>query len=394
MKQTTEALIKDEYTGAPSKRALAYVQSKRENKAPVVGIYCAYAPLELVRAMDAVPALLCAFANGPIEKAEAVLPSNLCPLIKSSYGFIISDTCPFFSLSDAVIAETTCDGKKKMFELITGYKPLHVMDLPQVPDAAEAEQNWTAMIGKLKAFLENTFKTTITDKRIEEEIKDTNEKNRMMRKLFSYASRVPSAIGWSELYDIIFTATPSSGRDLKPLLDTAFARLEERVARNECHGAPGAPRVLVTGSPLGGDATKVFRVIEEAGGVVNAIDNCTGMKCFMDDIEENTGNPLAALARRYLKIPCSCMTPNRRRLDTMDCLVAQFKPDVVVDVVLHACHSYNIESHKLGKHVMEKHGLPFLKIVTDYSTGDIEQLRTRIEAVLESARARMSAAGR
>jgi benzoyl-CoA reductase/2-hydroxyglutaryl-CoA dehydratase subunit BcrC/BadD/HgdB len=102
--------------------------------------------------MDAVPAILCAFSNAPIETAEAVLPANLCPLIKSSYGFIVNGTCPFFGVSDAVIAETTCDGKKKMFELIADIRPMFVMDLPQLPDEKEAGQNWSVMIRKLQAF--------------------------------------------------------------------------------------------------------------------------------------------------------------------------------------------------------------------------------------------------
>ena len=114
-----DSLFGDEYKGEATKRALSYIQSQREKGKKVAGIYCGYAPLELLYAMDLVPAVLCAFSNGTIEAAETVLPSNLCPLIKSSYGFILKDTCPFFSLSDAVIAETTCDGKKKMFELIS-----------------------------------------------------------------------------------------------------------------------------------------------------------------------------------------------------------------------------------------------------------------------------------
>jgi benzoyl-CoA reductase/2-hydroxyglutaryl-CoA dehydratase subunit BcrC/BadD/HgdB len=84
-----------------------------------------------MHAMGLVPATLCAFSNGTIEAAETVLPANLCPLIKSSYGFIIKDTCPFFAISEAVIAETTCT-EKKMFELISEYRPTHVMDLPQL----------------------------------------------------------------------------------------------------------------------------------------------------------------------------------------------------------------------------------------------------------------------
>ena len=89
--------------------------------------------------------------------AETVLPANLCPLIKSSYGFIVEGTCPFFAMSEAVIAETTCDGKKKMFELAAEIKPMHVMDLPQLADEPEALLSWTVMIRKLQRFLEKTF---------------------------------------------------------------------------------------------------------------------------------------------------------------------------------------------------------------------------------------------
>ena len=117
----------------PAKRVLHYVQSKKAQQHPIAGIYCGYAPIELLHAMDIVPAVLCAFSQAPIATAETVLPANLCPLIKSSYGFIQEGTCPFYALSDVVIAETTCDGKKKMFELIADVKPTHVMDLPNWP---------------------------------------------------------------------------------------------------------------------------------------------------------------------------------------------------------------------------------------------------------------------
>jgi benzoyl-CoA reductase/2-hydroxyglutaryl-CoA dehydratase subunit BcrC/BadD/HgdB len=102
------------------------------------------------------------------------------------------------------------------------------------------------------------------------------------------------------------------------------------------------------------------------------------------DIKEDTKDPARALAERYLKIPCSCMTPNTRRLTEMTRIIDKFKPDAVIDVVLQACHSYNIESHRVGEHVQKNHGLPFLKIVTDFSQSDVGQIRTRVEALLES----------
>jgi benzoyl-CoA reductase/2-hydroxyglutaryl-CoA dehydratase subunit BcrC/BadD/HgdB len=385
MNAKPEPLIKDEFTGEPpTKRLLAYLQSKREQGKKIAGIYCGYAPVELIRAMDIIPATLCAFSNATIEAAEAVLPANLCPLIKSSYGFIITDKCPFYAISDVVIGETTCDGKKKMFELIGERKPTHIMDLPQLPDEEEALLNWTAMIRKLQKFLESTLKVQTSDKQIEAAIKDTNRKNAMMRKIIEYVALKPPVISWQEIYDFTFLSQGASGKEMEPILTEAIKKLEERDVSGDIHGMVGSPRVLVTGCPVGGDAQKVFNIIEESGGVIVALDSCSGFKPFATDIEEGTNDPVRALAGRYLKIPCSCMTPNDRRLTEMSKLIDKFKPDAVVDVVLQACHSYNIESHKAGEYVQKNYGLPFLKIVTDFSQSDVGQLRTRVEALLES----------
>jgi benzoyl-CoA reductase/2-hydroxyglutaryl-CoA dehydratase subunit BcrC/BadD/HgdB len=144
--------------------------------------------------------------------------------------------------------------------------------------------------------------------------------------------------------------------------------------------------VLVTGCPVGGDALKIFRIIEACGGLIVAPDACTGAKTFMGEIEENTPDPVNAIARRYLQIPCACMTPNQLRLSALSDMIKKFKPHAVIDFVLTACHSYNVESHKVGRHVNDQHGLPFLKIESDYSDHDEGQIRTRIEALFEMVR--------
>jgi benzoyl-CoA reductase/2-hydroxyglutaryl-CoA dehydratase subunit BcrC/BadD/HgdB len=387
VKSQVEPLINDQYTGEPaSNRLLAHLLARRQQGAKFVGVYCAYAPTELIRAFDLVSVSLCAFSNATIEAAELVLPPNLCPLIKSSYGFIVKDACPFFALSDAVIAETTCDGKKKMFELISDRKPMHVMDLPQLPDEPEALENWTAMIRKLRRFLESTFGRTTTDEQIEAAIRDTNEKTRLMNRIFDYAALNPPVTGWPELYDAIFLAQGESGAEMAPILHSVIEKLERRKKDGYVHGPGGAPRVVVTGCPIGGDSLKVLNIVEEAGGVVVALDSCSGMKPYATFIEEGTNDPIRAIAARYLKIPCSCMTPNKRRLTEIDRLVEKFRPDAVIDMILMGCHGYNVESYKVGERVRSAHGLPFLSIVTDYSGGDVGQMRTRIGALLEMCR--------
>ncbi|MBU0994914.1 MAG: 2-hydroxyacyl-CoA dehydratase family protein [Proteobacteria bacterium] len=379
-----ELLMNDGSDGEPAKRVLQYIKSHQIKKHPIVGIYCGYAPIELIQAMGIVPAVLCAFSNIPIEAAETVLPANLCPLIKSSYGFIIEGTCPFYAMSQAVIAETTCDGKKKMFELIADIKPTFVMDLPQLPDEVEALKNWKTMILKLKGFLETTFDRQASDELIESSLQAANQKNQLMQKIFDFASLKPPVISWQEMYDVGFLALPSTAQEMIPILTQLIEKLEMRVKDGFHYGKPDSPRVLVTGCPVGGDATKIFKVIEASGGVVVALDACTGMKAFMGEFQENTGDPIGAMSERYLKIPCACMTPNHRRLEDLSAMIDRFKPDVIIDFVLQACHSYNVESYKVGHHVIEKHGLPYLKVETDYADGDTEQLKTRIQALFES----------
>lgn len=376
-------LMNDGLDGLPAKRVLKYVEDKKEAGFPTVGIYCGYAPIELIQAMNIIPAVLCAFSEKPITTSEQVLPANLCPLIKSSYGFILEGTCPFFNMADAVIAETTCDGKKKMFELAAEVKPMHVMDLPQLPDETEALQNWTIMIKKLGRFLEETFGRKASNEEIETVIKKNNERNRLMKKIYDYAAMHPPLISWEEMYDIGFLALPAMADDSIPIIKEMLIRLENRIAGSNYFGNKNSPRVLVSGCPIGGDALKIFKIIEECGGLVVVPDSCTGMKTFLGEIEEGTNDPIEAIAKRYLDIPCSCMTPNQKRLTAMSKMVEHFKPDVIIDFVLTACHSYNVESYRVGTYVTEKHGLPYLKIESDYSGNDIGQIKTKVEALFE-----------
>jgi benzoyl-CoA reductase/2-hydroxyglutaryl-CoA dehydratase subunit BcrC/BadD/HgdB len=80
------------------------------------------------------------------------------------------------------------------------------------------------------------------------------------------------------------------------------------------------------------------------------------------------------------------MMPNKKRFELLDRLISEYKADGVVDLVWQACHTYNIESVLVKKHVSEKHKIPFIKIETDYSPSDTEQLRLRIEAFLSVAK--------
>lgn len=98
----------------------------------VFGLYCAFTPKELIIASGAITASLCGHSEKPIERAAQHLSCTLCPLIKSSYGHTLADTCPYFHSADYLVADTTCDSKKKM--LMSRIKPTYILHLPQRAD--------------------------------------------------------------------------------------------------------------------------------------------------------------------------------------------------------------------------------------------------------------------
>ncbi|GFO70394.1 2-hydroxyglutaryl-CoA dehydratase [Geomonas limicola] len=376
-------LFDDAFTDFPLKRALAQVLKQRDAGARVVGAYCSYAPVEVIWAMGGVPAVLCAFSNASIPKAEETLPVNLCPLIKSSYGFIELKTCPFFEVTDAVVGETTCDGKKKMFELISEKRPLHVLDLPQCPTNEGAVDYWRHSINGFKKFLEEKFGTVIDEEAIEEAIKHTNRKNALVEQILGFGAHRPAVITWQEMYDVTSYAMVTGGSEAISKLEEIVAKLTERRDKGIHTSAAGAKRVLVTGCPVGGDVLKVLKLVDEEGAAIVGLDSCTGLKAFAGRIEEGTGDPLRAIATRYLKIPCACMTPNTGRMEVLDEQVDLLKPDLVIDLVLQSCHTFNVEAVKVESLVRGELGTNYLKIVTDFSSQDIGQLKTRIGAALE-----------
>ncbi len=367
-----------------SERSLLGLAEHKEAGGKVAGVYCLFAPTELVRAAGAIPVSLCGKKEAPIAAAERTLPPNLCPLIKSSYGYAVTDTCPFFAASDFILGETTCDGKKKMFELMRRIKPVHLMHLPYDANEAHALAFWLQEIARLKGFLEVQTGRMVEIEELNRQIRLQNDVKQLIWRISRYS--VSAVIPLSGLDMMTVLETKSSCCDLEDyalLLRRLIEELDQLQAAGVSVSAPKAPRILLTGCPVGKGSEKVLQLIEECGGAVVALENCSGIKAQDLAVEEDTADPLAALSRRYIRTPCSCMTPNEGRLELIDRLVADFRVQGVVDLTWQCCHTYNVEAQVVKERVEQRYHLPFLHVETDYSASDTEQLRTRIEAFLE-----------
>ena len=358
------------------------LKTKKKNGGKAVGCYCLYSPVELIVAAGAIPLPLCGTKNDPIPVAEEVLPRNLCPLIKSSYGFARADSCPFFKFSDIIVADTTCDGKKKMFELMQDYKPVHVLQLPQNQISGSSFDPWVSEVVKMKEVIEECTGVSIDNKKINQAIDLLNRERNAKKAVMDLAQINPSPITGSELVNILFKVGFLADKEKGiSLMKEIVSIYDEKASKGKSPYSEKNPRVLVSGVPLGVGSDKVVRILEETGASVVGFENCTGYKQVFDIPE--TDDPIKALAKQYLSIPCSVMSPNQGRFDLVEAMINDFSVDGVVDLTWQACHTYNIESYPLEKFLNEKLNVPMLHLETDYSDSDTEQLRVRIEAFIE-----------
>ncbi len=348
----------------------------------VVGILCEFTPRELIMAANGVPVCLCGGSAKTIPAAEEFLPANLCPLIKSTFGYHLLKTNPFLEMADLVVGETTCDGKKKMYELMAETRPVYVLELPQKADDPDALEHWYDELAKFRDFLEKRFEVAITDARLREAILLMNCERALRRDLAAMMrAEVP----------------PLTGRQLLSLKSSIsgmaddFAHYEEilRHYRGQSAAAAAPPlRVLLTGVPTVTGAERVLEIIEQSGGQLVAMENCTGLKPILEDVDATAADPMRALAEKYFHLPCSVMTPNHRRLETLRRLIADYRPDCVIELIWQACLTYDVESHRVRRLAEEEAGLPYLRIETDYSPSDSARIAVRVEALFVTVRGR------
>ncbi|MGE5396233.1 MAG: double-cubane-cluster-containing anaerobic reductase, partial [Chitinophagales bacterium] len=293
------------------------IKEAKEQGTKVAGIYCGYCPRELVLAAGAIPVSLCGTKDEPIAAAEKDLPRNLCPLIKSSYGFAATDSCPYFHFSDMVIGETTCDGKKKMFELMQKIKPVHVMNLPQMPERTSSMDLWYDELVRLKEVIEESFGVDITEEGLRQAIHITNEEIRCLKDLYDLNQNKPALISGLDMLTTSFQVSFNADRLAAiAMIDGLVKEIREMAEQGYCVGDASTPRILLTGTPVGVGSEKVIALVEECGGLVVAMQNCSGYTCTQLSVDENDErDPLRILAEKYLKIPCTVMTPNPGRTE-------------------------------------------------------------------------------
>ena len=345
-----------------------------------VGTFCIYVPDEIAMAADAIPVALCGGTQFSIPYGERMFPRNICPLIKSTFGMALSKTCPYGPIKDLGVGETTCDAKKKAWDVVN----FHVMEVPQKKGDLDFRL-WRQAVVNFKNKIEELTGNKVAAHRLAETINIMNEKRRALQKLNEYRKLDPPPISGLDALVVMQAALNDEPVRFTEHLNKLNGELDDRVKRGVSPFRKGVKRIMISGCPSVMGNWKVHSLIEKSDAAIVVDETCTGTRYFsnlVDDGTEDLEKQLNALAERYMKIDCACFSPNNERMESIEKITNEHTVDGVVQYILQYCHGYNVEAIRVTG-ILNKRKIPNIKIETDYAEEDMGQLRTRIDAFLE-----------
>ena len=360
------------------------VDAKKEGR-NVIGTYCTFVPEELILAVNGIMVGLCAGADFAVEKVEKYLPRNTCALIKSTFGFKLGGVCPYLEASDIVVGENTCDGKKKAYEILDKIvNKLYIMDLPQVKNE-NGKVLLRAEYIKFKEKLEVLSGKKINVEALKEAITTVNNKRKAIYRLQELRKHDPAPISGLDSLLINQVSFYDDPVRFTGSINKLCAELEERVEKEDGVAQKGIPRILVSGCPMAVPNWKLPKIIETSNAVIVGEESCIGergIRNLVIDEAITVDGLIDALVDRYLDIDCAIFTPNPDRFDHITEMYKKYNADGVILYGLNFCTPYQMEAMEIDRELY-KNGIQSLKIETDYSQEDTEQIKTRVDAFIE-----------
>ena len=341
---------------------------------PVMEHLCNLAPYELFHAFGVHPLRRCGGCHAAQGLVASGLPVLMCPVMKANLGMGWLDQRPGEAMAQVV--PTTCDWVVKYPEMAGQEEPEpHFMELPHLRQAEKGQQRWLEEVYGLVSLLED--KTGQKLKRV-----DLRASVETFMQAWQALGELVELRRRGQLPGIFFMVVANSFMldAIEPWTRQARRLGEEAASRQ---AAPQGPGIFLAGSPIIFPNYKLPRLIEEAGMDPRADDLCTserilpGAVCYDDPSRHGL---LRALAERYHR-GCLCPTfaDNERRVNSILNTCELHGIQGVVYHVLKGCHPCDMEGITLGKS-LKQHGLKFLKIETDYTKEDSQNLLTRLEA--------------
>lgn len=354
------------------------LQDWKDRGGRVVGYFCSYVPAEIISAAGLLPVRIRATGSAGTDLADAYFRPTSCSFARHCFDTALRGGYDFV---DGIVWANTCDVVRRLYdnwkeEMKTPF--LRMLSLPK--KTGESQVAWyREELAHLKGALQEHFGAEITNERLWDSIRLHNETRALQRRLYDLRKRERPPITGAESLAVTIagTAMPREeyNRSLRELLD----------ALGPNQGSEGyRARLMIEGSML--DNPAFVKVIEDQGGLVVTDSLCFGSRTLWKSVDETDPDPLTALARYHVGGRPSCariIGEHPQRAAYVRDLIREFRVDAMLSERLMFCDVAGYEQFMLGGDLKEE-GIPHLKLDREYLLGSVGQMRTRIQAFLES----------
>ncbi|HQL00464.1 MAG TPA: 2-hydroxyacyl-CoA dehydratase family protein [Smithellaceae bacterium] len=355
----------------------------RESGKKVIGYFCCFVPDEIITAMDMLPYRIQGSQNDPIDEADALLEPMACPFARSCFNLALKGEYDFL---DGFVAPHSCDTIERMYHIWHQNKPSpfnHMINVPHMLGPS-SDAFYRKELEYFIKRLEDFSGRKMDPAKLRDAVSLYNRRRELLRELYALRKENPPRVSGTEITKVLVAGMGIPADEHIELVSAFIQEVKNRPAPNP----DGLPRIFIWGNEI--DDAAFIQLVEECGAHVVMDDLCTGSRFFWEDVPE-TGDPLEALARRYICTHCprtlkpqagDRQTDLENRFGYIRQFMADWKADGAIFYIVRYCDTCELEGPDL-KDYLNGLKLPVLMIEDDYSTSTMGQLRTRIQAFLE-----------
>jgi bzd-type benzoyl-CoA reductase N subunit len=353
------------------------IEEWKEQGGKVVGYFCSMLPEEMFMAAGLLPFRMRATGSPGTDAGDSYFTNNNCTFVRNCFSLALEGG---FEFLDGVVVINSCDQIRRIYD---NWK--HKIDTPFIEIVALPRQGGPDQVAwfskefrRLRENIEKHFKVEITDEKMRAAIAITNETRRLQRELYELRKGDKPPITGAETLAAMVAGTAMPKAAYNELLRELIDEVRDRELDIDYRA-----RVMVTGGIL--DDPAWVAAVEAVGALVVTDGTCFGGRLIAGEIEE-TADPIQALAQYYLADRPSCPrmidTQVKRRDFTVD-LAREANCDGIIGEKMMFCDMWQVEQFMMTMDLQERE-IPFLKLEREYITSGTGQLKTRVQAFIES----------
>lgn len=355
-----------------------------------VGYFCSYVPVEILTAMDLIPVRILGDMDEPVTEMDTVLPTSFCPFLRNCINTVFRGRYDFL---DGVVGAHSCDAQEKSIHVWKSkikYEFYHYLDMPATLHPWGADM-YRSSLEKFKSSCEAWTGKPLSGEALEASILAHNRHRSLVRELYELKRFDPPLVSGSDTLRILTAISGLPVDDGSALLE---AVIQEARAGKIQAGTQDKKRILVVGACL--DALPLIRLIEDFDADVVMDDNCMGARTYFRDVSI-TKDPMQGLASRYLNLTCARTFREtvagefrkdhaadlKTRFAHLGNYIEKWRVEGVVIQLVRFCDPFGYEVPEL-KDYLDSINIPNLYLETEYTTGSLAPLKTRLQTFLET----------